>query len=574
MKNISYSLSVVLLGFLFALTVLLPHILQRMDDAYPFQGIAIMATDAESHYAARYHEILDGHPELGNTYFSAPKDQPSIQPPLPEWSLAMASRILPFDPIVSFVLLTGLCALLVFCAAVLATFAITGKRYESLAAVTVMLFAAAAFGTPWNLMHALSSGSLADFGWLRFARPVNPLWTSTWFFLTVFFLSKWVRKAEMLWMIVAACTTSILLYSYFYGWTYLLATCGVLFLWYASRKDTKRLAHLLAFLLIFVVLGIPYFLHLSALMHHEWYPDASMRYGLIPSRAPVLGVWVIVLIFLSLFARRIAWKEQFPLVLSLACGGCIAMNQNMITGSSLFPEHYHWYFIQPLGTLFLSFTLILVCEQYMRVRLYRCVLLMTMIVSLAFGFVEQRDTYEVYRQDWGNAQHLASLFRYAREHLPPDSVAYSFDPFLTELLPVYTAMNVYTSTQAGNYLVPTARMRDVWFFTFWLQGITPQSARVQFPTTLRKTLGSGIYGSHFRRLRGDYAAVPEEIVLQLVKEYESYYALSFREKTSRYPLDYFITSTTDVQTKELRMLLSGGKNLFSDSGYRIIALRK
>lgn len=573
MKNVRFIFSTLGLALFFAFTVFLPHLQQRFDSTYPFQGIEIMATDAETHYASRYHEILDGHTALGNTYYSAPKDQPSIQPPLPEWSLAMLSRALPFDPALSFSLLAAACAFILFCFAVLMSVAITGRSYESLAAVTAMLFAGAFFGTPWNLPHAILSGSFADFGWLRFSRPVNPLWTMSWFFLTVFFLSRWVRKADVLWILCAAVTTIVLLYSYFYAWTYVLATVGILFLIVTWRKDWLRVRHLLFFFMVFLLVGSAYFLHLVELTRHSWYLDSSHRQGLVPSHAPILGAWLIALLLTSFAGRGVAWRQQSSLVVALAFGGLVAINQQVLTGQHLFPEHYHWYFIQPLGVLFLVLLSMFFLQRFVQVRAYRFGIAVIIATSVLFGFLQQRDAYQTYRKDWGEAQKLAPIFAYARDHLPKDSVAYSLDSFVTDLLPVYTSMNVYTSAQAMNYLAPTERTRDALFFTLWLRGLKSAEARVQFFTTLRKTVGSGIYASYYRELRGDYGAMPDELVLKHVQEYERYHALSFAKKLSLYPLDYFIVSPSDPTTKELRSLLAGKKVLFEENGYRIIAIR-
>lgn len=564
----------IVLALLFASTVVLPNFLQRFDRQYPFQGIEMMATDAETHYAVRYHEILDGHHGLGNAYFSAPKDQPSLQPPIPEWTLAMLSRLTPFEAAFDFILFKGLSAFVVFIVAFFLAHAITGRRYESLASVTVMLFAAAAFSAPWNLIDVLSSGSFATFGWLRFARPVNPLWTMSWVYLTILFLSKWVRTAEIVWIVFAALTTSLLLYAYFYAWTYLLTIVGLLLLWYALHKDTKRLLHILLFFGIFALLGSIYFLHLAELTQHPWYLETSRRQGLIPSREPVFGVWMIVLIFLSVFGKRIAWKEQWPLVMALAFGGMIAMNQQLLTGQHLFPEHYHWYFVQPFGTLLAALLVLLTSREWLPVAAYRGLIAGTIIFSVAFGFMQQRDTYETYRAEWGLKQVYAPVLAFVHNNLPADSVVHSLDSALVDLVPVYTSMNVYTFSQAVNYLAPTERLRDVFFFTLWLAGFTPEDARTRFPTSMRWAVGSSIYAGYYRELGGNYDALPDELVLQHVKDYERYYALSFEEKMDLYPLDYVIVTPVDKQTLEYQQLLKGGNELYSANGYRVLAIKK
>lgn len=569
-----FSVGVLLLAFLFGCAVILPNAIQRIDSQYPFQGIEIMPTDAETYYAVRFHEIFDGHPGLGNAYLSAPKDQPSIQPPIPEWTLATLSRLSPFEPALDFILLKGLCAFAVFMIAFLLANSLTSRRHESLVAVTVMLFAAAAFSAPWNLLDLLSSGSFAVFGWLRFARPINPLWTMPWVYLTIFFLSKWVRKADVLWIVLAACTTSLVLYAYFYAWTYLLTVVGILFLWYAWHKDTKRLLHIVLFFGIFALLGSIYFLHLAELMQHPWYLATSRRQGLVPSREPVIGAWIIALILLAIFGKRIAWKEQWPLAIALALGGLIAMNHQLITGQHLFPEHYHWYFVQPLGTLCMTLVVLLLCRERFRAGWYRGVLITTVVLAVIFGFMQQRDSYATYGADWGKKQVYAPVLAFAEKNLPSDSVVHSLDNSLVDLLPVYTSMNVYTFSQAMNYLVSTERIRDSFFFTLWLKGLTPEEARTQFPTTMRWTVGSSIYAGYYRELGGGYDALPADVVMQHVQDYEKYYALSFAEKLHKYPLDYMIVTPVDNRTTQYQQLLEGGAEIYAADGYRIIAIKK
>ena len=569
-----FLLGLFLLALLFACAVVLPNAVQRIDGQYPFQGIEMMATDAETYYAVRFREILDGHPRLGNAYLSAPKDQPAIQPPIPEWTLATISRLTPFNPALDFILLKGLCAFAVFLIAFLFANAITSRRCESLAAVTVMLFAAAAFSAPWNLLDVISSGSFAVFGWLRFARPVNPLWTMMWVYLTIYFLSKWVRKADVVWIVLAACTTSFVLYAYFYAWTYLLTVVGLLFLWYAWHKDTKRLLHILLFFGIFVLLGSIYFMNLAELTQHPWYLETSRRQGLVPSRELVFGAWMIALILLAIVGRRIAWKEQWPLVLALAFAGLIAMNQQLITGQHLFPEHYHWYFVQPLGTLCMTLLVLQLCRAWLRAGLYRGLLMITVLLSVMFGFMQQRDSYGTYRAEWGRKQVYAPVFAFVEKNLPPDSVVHSLDDSLVALLPVYTSMNVYTSSQMLNFLASTERLRDSFFFTLWLKGLTPEDARTEFPTTMRWMVGSNIYASYYRELRGGYDALPDELIDRHIKDYEQYYALSFEEKMKMYPLDYVIATPMDNKTVEYQRLLEGGTDIYSTGGYRVVAIKK
>ncbi len=571
-RTSSFFLVSLLLGFLFSLAALFPHYLQRMDRSYPFRGVEIMPTDAEAHYAARVREIYDGYWSAANVFYSDPKDQPYLQPPLPELAIAIPSLLFGIDPITAFVLAKAIFAFAVTLILIGFFASITGARWPSLLAVTTFLFAGVLIGAPWNAWANVLGTNPHGYPFLLFSRPVNPQWTVLWFASSLWAITVWWRSRSVLAMGFAALCGVVLLYSYFYAWTYLLAFVGILGLWCLWQRDRQRFFHLLLFFGIFVVLGMPYFLHVRQAAAHPLFAESARRIGLINRHTPLFGWWMVIFVAIGIGSKW-RWCHSWPLVFLLALAGFIALNQHVITGMYIVPHHYHWYFIAPLASMFLLVLLFSIPRLYIPSRFLPILTAFFLIATVCFGFVEQARAYRDIRTTWGNNQALAPVLKYLRANKNVPKVAYASDIWLMDLIPVYTSLDVYTATNANNYLVSAVRARDVYFFELWLSGLTPQEAKQRFPTALRWHLGSRIHAIYYRELAGDYGRMSDNEVSQLIEDYRAYYVSSLQQKLSLYPLDLFIATPEDPKTKELAAVKAQGKEIWEQNGFTIFSMQ-
>lgn len=567
-----WALSCTALALLFAVAALSLHVLQRIDTEFPFQGIAMMATDAEGHYAARVREVYDGFYATGNVFYSAPKDTPYLQPPLPEMVPAFLARLLHLEPVTVFILWKAVCAFVLFLTMTGCMRALTERRWESLMAVTVLLFAGALLGAPWDIGTYLF-GSADFIEPLRYVRPINPLWTVCWFFAAVWLLALWTKRRSLRSMIAAALVTVVLVYSYVYAWTYVGAALLFLSLWSLRKRDWLRIRDLAFFALVVSLLGLPYFLHVVATVQHSFYAESAMRLGLVLLREPVFGVWAFLFLLVSAIA---VWRRSAcsPLILSLALGGLLALNQQLITGHFIVPHHYHWYFLHPLASML---TLIVLFEftgrTFLRSSSLHSIAGSALIIfSVLFGFLHQYRAYQSSRVFWGGLQPLTPMLREIDRTLHAGQVVFSPQMMVMDLIPVYSSADVYAATNANNYIVPLRRARDVYFFRLWLQGLTPEQARKEFPTTRRGELSSWLYAIYYRELLGSYAAIPDDLVAEHTAAYEKYFALSTRQKLSLYPLDFIVTTPSDPETPALRLILSRAEKVFEANGYMLLKL--
>jgi len=569
------------LGVALMLLVFLPSYLQRHDPLYPFRGVEILGPDAEVHYAARVREIADGFPSLGNTFYSAPKNLPSLQPPLPEATIASAASMLGIDPLTAFLASKAVFAVTLTILFFAFLFVVTGSALTAFVSTALLLFGGALLSAPWDFPMFLRPAAGDSFEFLRFSRAINPQWTVSWFLGVLISLALWIKRPRIGWLAAAAACTGVLIYSYVYAWTYVLASVGLLTVWFLSsaslgvfdwRRDRKRLQHLALFWVVVIVVGIPYALNLLEAMGHPWFPESAQRLGMLTSHTPIIGVWLVVFIVVSFLTKRL-WPVTWPLLPCLALGGLIALNQHVLTGRYIVPHHYHWYFIQPLASVFTVALALSVFFPFVRSRLLRGIVSAVLVASaIGVGFVQQRQAYLGVRDYWGHLQDTAPVLDFLRDPASRGDVIYSYDLDVLNLAPVYTSADVYTSSNANNYLVPLARARDVYFFDLWLEGVTPLQASKEFFASRRYTLSSRLYAIYYRELLGDYAAIPDAVIREHVAAYREYMKLSFREKLTRYPLTMVVTTPSDPDTVQWRTFLSCSKPIFQSPGYGIRAL--
>jgi hypothetical protein len=198
------------------------------------------------------------------------------------------------------------------------------------------------------MIHVLSSGF--QYSFLPFLRRYEPLVPFPLVF--VFFTFVWRSlnsRFALTWAIAGGLAFDLLIFSYFYLWTFALAwLAGLAFLWFIGRPGNRRrdVWPFLTILLLALVAFVPYFILLS---HRSITMDTGQKLTL--SHAPDLfrstelfALAVIALIVFGAFRRRVNWRA--PAVLfaaSFAVAPLIVFNQQVITGHSLQPFHYESY---------------------------------------------------------------------------------------------------------------------------------------------------------------------------------------------------------------------------------------
>ena len=560
------------IALLFSFASVLPHILQRFDREYPFQGVEITVHDAEDHYSARVREIYDGNFLTSNVAAASPKDQAFLLPPLPELVIAGIGKLFFLDAprallfskfYLAFALVLAMTGFLVL---------LTRRPWESLLAVTALLFVGALLGSPWDVKKWLFL-EFPGFPPLRFTRPTSPLWHSTIFFGVLSLLSSWVSDRRRMTMVLASLLTSIRRYSSVFAWTYVGATMGVLFLWYLWKGEKVRIADMMIFLGVFLLLSLPCVFNYWETVHHPGYLDTLHRLGFIPRRAPMWSAWLTLFVIVSFFTKRVL-PEAFPFVIALSVGGVIALNEHVLTGIFIMNHHYHWYFTGPVAQLFCVLFALVLLERFVPFSAFskKCGVVALLLLGVSFGIHQQARAYLTHREANGREQQFAPLLQFLDERTKKGKViliAGTDDPHW--LILNYTSLEL-TGTKAASYLQTTEQLRDALFLDLWTGGLTAADAETRFFSDLRTLFGRGLHGIYYRELRGEDDYIPEEELQALVSAYRQYYELSLEEKIRKHALRYVLILPDAEETAALRSLRQVGSVIYEEGGYAVIEL--
>lgn len=565
-------LALTLSAFFFGVLCILPNIIQRFDAAYPFQGIEMLGSDQELYYAARVREVFDGHWGLGNVYH-ADKSLPYAQPPLPEWIMGGLGLALGLG-----IGKTILLAKWLFGAALFVTMAgfltrLTDRPWASLAVTAAVLCSWFLFASPWALRDALLGLPLST-EFIRFARLTNPQISLTLFFATLWSLAAWLRTSKKMSLIFAGLFLGLSFYAYPYTWSYLLATIGTLGIVEIAKRQWKTVGWLCALLAIAAVVALPYVLHQHAVAAHQAYASLLERFGLVHTRMPIWGGWLTILVLLGVFAPRRIGKPG-SLVFALAAAGAIAMNQQLLTGVTVVPNHYHWYFIHPLSVAFFLLCATAIASRFVRVppRFVPLLALVALVACFAWGIKFQRDSYIGQRQAWGQAQQEAGVLA-ALDGPAFRGATVSAPAALSERIPVFSHADVFHATNENiGCLCTTQELQDRYFLELRLAGVSPQEASRRFPDDLRTELSGRIYAIALREQTGSYGGLPDGEVLRLIREYHAFSGRPIEEVLRETPIDAVVIEKGTPLASPLRRLLSQGRRVYGDEWYELWDVR-
>lgn len=561
----------IILSVIFGFLCILPNIVERFDKDYGYQGVVMMPTDQEFYYGGRAAAVGYGDWPVANQYYESPKDQPYVQPAFPEAVIVFTGRVFGFEPLTSFILSKFIFGMLLTIVLFGFWTSVIKKPWMNLIVIATVLFANAALSAPWDIFRFIETGIFSN-DFLRFSRPINPQWSATWFFFTLWILSLWMQDRSSWKAVLIGICAGIMLFSYVYAWTYLGAVLALLLLWYAYKKQWKRVTDILIIGIVFLLLGIPYLMNMWELIHHPWYPETAARQGLIEKRFFVFGMYSIAFIIAAFPSKKILPKS-WPLLPMLAIGGFIVLNQQMITGRAIVLTHYHWYFIQPLSAMLLLTILFFACMQIIHSsRLRMTAGGIVLFGAIGFGMLQQAQAYVAAREEWSEYQSFGPVFQKLNEVGEKHQVVFAGrdNGHIRDLITVHTPLSAYMAGNANGYLTPVSRARDAMFFELWLEDLSAEEAGKRFPTDMRAFVSSRLFSIYYREFTGQYELIPDDIIDEQIEKYAEYLSLSSREKLTLYPLHFAIRTSKDPDTDGWKNLRSIGTEIYSQSGTSII----
>lgn len=571
-----WPVTVALVSLTFGFLCILPNVWQRLDHTYPFQGIEIMGADQEFYYAARIGQVLRGDWMVGDPSADA-TTKTFVQPPLPEWVQGSVGLLLHLDTPRTVLVVKFLLGILLTIAMVTFFRRFTGHPWWSLLAVSTLLFAGFLSAAPWTIGQFFTD---AHFGseFLRFSRPTNPLFSSLLFFLVLHAFLSWAQHRSRKGLILAGILTGLSFYAYPYTWSYLGFTFALICLYFAYKRDWKRLGEMCLPGVIAAVVAVPYIYHQIIISHDPVYPEMVYRFILLHTRQFVGGTWMFAFMLLPLIPQTRAVFRPWWLLFGLAFAGFLSMDQQLVSNTTIVPQHYHWYYIHPLALMsWVIFVGVLLCPfivRFFSIRQRSILFTIILLAIIGCGVRFQQQSYAQSEQMWGELQSASPMLQYITSHSDSHTAVFGWG-FEKELVSLYTPAVPYLASNSFVCLCSSDRTLTFYFITLWLSGVSYDQAKASFFTSRRYEVSSTYRGTYWREAGGSYESIPDREVQYVLDEYGKFLNLSDDQKLTKYQMDYFVVPQSVIPTlANFSALTAKADKAFEDNAYVIWKIAK
>lgn len=447
-------------------------------------------------WEGRVREVQDGHVLGGNVYQKEGKDNPYIYQPLAPMVVAYMGKIFALDinntillsrlvlPFVVFLLIYGF------------VFLVSRDKFTALSSAAVLLLADSILS--YSGITRLLQGVSPDH-FLRLARPVVPALIYLFLFAFLLFFWQFYRKGNWKYGALSIIVLGLNFYNYFYTWTYLYAFGSILILLLIIQRNWRQVLRIGSVFVGGAIVAIPYFINMYRASQFPTFEDMGISSGIILSHQPLFmgsSIIIALLFFLFLFPR--IDKEKYLFGLAILLTPFLTMNQQVLTGRIMQPDHYHWFFHKPLAVSFVLITIFYLFDRR-HLDLYKKIFAILVITSsIATGPV----------MDWlnSNAKKEAQIFG-------NDATA--------DMTVLYTSLNVlyHAGICCTSISVTKSTLYETLFIFFRLNEVDAQSAYEAFSRE-RAFVSRHIFGIYYRKLNGSYESIPDEKFDEIVGMYK------------------------------------------------------
>jgi len=528
-----------LLALLVGVFIGFPELFFRVDIGNKYQGIPLMSTDAEMHYLSRINEVYDGYYSLGNVY-SMPKDLAYFQSGLGERIIGFAGMSLGLSATGINTLMKFLAPALIFLLVYYFVLLYDGRKRVALISSLVILLGGNLITRPHEIWGLISGGGVYAGNFNYYFRSINPEISSIFLFGYLILFYKLVQNRSKIFAICSGIILGLSFYLYLFAWTFLLVFTFV-FLAAILLKRRKELFWRIGLVLFTAFLiSLPYWLNFLKISAMPDYQSVALRFGSIFTHTPffskamaLLSVFLLVMLF-NYF--RGTQKEKSLFGIALIFSVFVVYNQQIITGQTIQPGHYHRLIALPLIIIFLT---VFLWDFFKKAGIFQGDFFQKAIVSslavilLANTFNWQMFSYYQNRNTALSRQKYKVVLDWLNTNARKDNTVFSSRP-LSDLIPIFTPLNIYPSGYAIYYLINENTFKNQLFLEYRFRGVTPHEAEKRFYTDLKGQLSSRIYAMRFQ------GKFPNGKVRELVDDYAKFYAKPWADTLNLYPVDYFI----------------------------------
>ena len=372
---------------------------------------------------------------------------------------------------------------------------------------------------------------------LAYSRLISPQVHSL--FLFSFFLSFWMFLDKKKWVygIVSGILSGLLFYTYPFAWMFVGSFFTFLLLIYIFRKKWIDIRNIFLISLVAFMVASPFLFNLIQAMNDPAYEDVSLRYGWVESRAPQIGVTVLVLlgIFLLFFPKK--EKKIYDFSLSIVLAPLILLNQQVITGYLLGPARYHHYYYKPFAVVFLF----IILYSFLKKPLFKVLVVLVLLIGFYNAYLVQTFSYKTYESLGIENQRYGTVFNWLNENGNKDESVVA-NPYLSDLIPIYTSLNVPLNLDAHYSLTSNEDLLERMFFSYRLNNVGGENIKETFYQN-RERISKDIFAQRHHKEFGSYEAIPDEQLDLFIKGYGRSLEIPTEDMFEKLKVDYVVWDT-------------------------------
>ncbi|MFC1701020.1 hypothetical protein ACFLZ0_02695 [Patescibacteria group bacterium] len=544
----------IICAVLVGIIIAAPQIYFRFKHKDIYHNIGLGGAD-ETAYLSRIQEVRDGHYSTANYVWLEGKDLPYLIPSLSEIIANFTGEIFGLNIADTTILNRFIFPACILVIIYILLYQLISKKIIALViSITVLL--STELVNPRALFNLIFKRLPSSSNFLPFNRLIAPQIHLIFFFGFLLFFWFFIKRQKMVYKFLSGIVLGLSFYTYPYTWTFLFAFLGCLILIDICRKNWLEIKSIISIFSIALVISIPYFVNLWQAMQYPTYYKISLRYGIVGMHMPQAGAIVLILlaIFLLFFSYDDSKKYYFCLALVLT--PLIVLNQQIITGLVLIPDHYHWYYHKPLAVIFILIIIFDFIDEKITINLLKRVSssgLIIVILSVNFynAWVVQSLSYK-YRElsTIEFNKNYGILLDWLNDNAKKDEVALG-NVIVSDLITMYTSLNSATS-EDGHYtlIADEEQITERIFLEFRIDGLDEENVKEVFFRD-RSTISASIYGQKYRKQFSEYGDIPDGKIYWLIDQYKNFLTIPIEDILRKYNIKYVIWDTVKNQNWEV-----------------------
>ena len=548
----------IIIALFVGIVAVFPTVFFRFSLGDAWRGIDLFYNDNEEFYLARMQEIKDGHPLIGSiSYYEYKNNLPAL-PPTAETVYVFLGRILglslPDVMILTKFLFPALLFLLVYNL-------VRNMTEEPNSPITVLYGVAAGLLVvlgydlvDYQRLYNIIRGNSGVGGMVIWTRPVNPIFGALALFSFLNALWHVMIKHNKSAVILAGIALAFMFSSYFFSWGAGMSVFFWLVAYGLYKKDITTVKNLAKVLGLGLLISSPYWYLVIRARFSPDFSDSADRYGLIFSHNPLMNYVLLLGVVISAVAifmyfrntnkndRRYGWIYFSG---ALLLGGLLALNQQIITGMTIWPFHFVQY-----TTPFFYIVMVVILYHVVRPKaktLANVVAVIIIIISVSFAIYTGAVGNKERDPEFRDRQKFADIYNWLNQNTPRDSVIFVKDNvrMLERLIPAYTHNNVYVSGPE-NAMAPYERFYHNYLIYLRMKGVSSDGIKEYLAANQREA-SSFLHVSLMVDARSNNAFpevrdyVLEKSLASLPEDYEVFLSKDLLTEFKKYKLDYILS---------------------------------